>query len=79
MDVLKLTEFLIKQLIPDSEISLKKIEDEELITIEVLVSPNVIGKVIGSSGNVINSIRTIVQAASYANLNKKVKINIDAI
>lgn len=79
MNIVELTEFLIKQLINDSDnISLKQFEDDEFITIEVLVSPEVIGRIIGRNGSVINSIRTIVQAAAYVNLNKKVRINIDA-
>lgn len=79
MNIVELTEFLIKQLINDSDnISLKQFEDDEFITIEVLVSPEVIGRIIGRNGSIINSIRTIVQAAAYVNLNKKVRINIDA-
>ena len=34
---------------------------------------------LGKSGKVIHSIRTIVQASSYLKDNKKVKINIDSI
>ena len=36
------------------------------------------GKVIGKNGKTINSIRTIVQASSSLEDNKKVKINVDA-
>lgn len=80
MNVLELTEFLIKQLITDTDnLSIKQLETDDLITIEVLVSPEDIGRVIGRGGNVINSIRTIVQATAYINLNKRVKINIDAL
>ena len=53
-------------------------DDEEFITIEVLVDESVIGSVIGKKGVIANAIRTIVQASSYANGLKKVKINIDS-
>ena len=35
--------------------------------------------VIGKSGKIANAIRTIIQASSYANGEKKVKINIDSL
>ena len=37
-----------------------------------------LGTVIGKKGHTINAIRTIVQASSYLNGNKRVKINIDS-
>lgn len=80
MDLLALTEFLVKNMIPDSEmVSIKQYEDEEYITIEILADNSVIGNLIGRGGNIINAIRTIVQASSYANGLKKVKINIDSL
>ena len=45
---------------------------------QVLVDSSVIGSVIGKGGKIANSIRTIVQASSYLNGNKRVKINIDS-
>ena len=47
-------------------------------TIEVLVSVDDIGKVIGKKGIIASSIRTIVQASSYLNHEKRVFINIDS-
>ena len=43
-----------------------------------MVSADDMPKVIGHSGRTINSIRTIVQAASFNQDNKLVKINIDS-
>ena len=48
------------------------------MTIEVLVSNDEIGAVIGRGGTIANSIRTIVQAAAYNTNHKKVRINIDS-
>jgi hypothetical protein len=80
MDLVALTEFLVKSIVKDPEmISVKQFDDEEeVITIEVLVDNKDMGSVIGRGGNIANAVRTIVQAAAYANGNKKVKINIDS-
>jgi predicted RNA-binding protein YlqC (UPF0109 family) len=52
--------------------------DDEFVTIEVLVSNDEIGAVIGRNGTIANSIRTLVQAAAYNSEHKKVRINIDS-
>lgn len=80
MDLVKLTTYLISSLVKDPEsISVKEFETEDdTIQIEVLVSKEEIGAVIGKGGKIANSIRTIVQASSYLNGNKRVKINIDS-
>ena len=80
MDLVNLTEQLIKNLVKEPDmVSVKQFEDdEEFITIQVLVNDSDMGAVIGRSGNIANAIRTIVQASAYANNMKKVKINIDS-
>lgn len=81
MNLVELTEYLIKSIVKDPDtVSVKKFDtDEEFITIEVLVSDEDMGAVIGRSGKIANAIRTIVQASAYANKEKKVRINIDSI
>ena len=80
MDLVGLTSYLIKSLVKDPEsVSVKEFDTEDdTVLIEVLVSSDEIGAVIGKNGKIANSIRTIVQASSYLNGNKKVKINIDS-
>ncbi|MDD3187214.1 MAG: KH domain-containing protein [Bacilli bacterium] len=79
MSILELTEFLVKSIVSDSEsVSIKQYDDEDYITIEILVNSDEMGKVIGKGGNTINAIRTIVQASAYLNKLKKVKINVEA-
>ena len=79
MDLGCLTEFIVKNLVSDPDsVSVKQIDDEDLITIEVLVSSDDMGKVIGKRGMIASSIRTIVQASSRLNNERKVKINIDS-
>lgn len=82
MDLVLLTETIIKKIVKDSEsVSIKEfeVEEEDVIQIEVIVSKDDLGRVIGKNGRTINSIRNIVQASSNVNVNKKVKINIDAL
>ena len=80
MDLVGLTSYLIKSLVKDPEsVSVKQFETEDdTILILVLVSSDEIGAVIGKNGKIANSIRTIVQASSYLNDKKRVKINIDS-
>lgn len=80
MNLVELTEYLVKSLVKDSDsVSVKEFETEyDSVLIQVLVDSSVIGSVIGKGGKIANSIRTIVQASSYLNGNKRVKINIDS-
>ena len=81
MDLVLLTETIIKKIVSESEaVSVKEFESEEenTIQIEVVVSESDLGKVIGKNGRTINSIRTIVQASASLNNNKKVRINVDS-
>jgi len=81
MNLVTLTETIIKKIVSDPEsVSIKEFDSEEenTIQIEVLISSDDMGKVIGKNGKIINSIRTIVQASSSLEDNKKVKINVDS-
>jgi len=81
MDLIALTETIIKKIVLDPEsVSVKEFETEEenTIRIEVLISNDDMGKVIGKNGKIINSIRTIVQASSSLGDNKKIRINVDS-
>ena len=81
MNLVALTEAIIKKIVSDPEsVSIKEFttDEENTIQIEVLISSSDMGKVIGKNGKIINSIRTIVQAASSLEDNKRVKINVDS-
>ena len=81
MNLVALTETIIKKIVSDPEsVSVKEFETEEenTIQVEVLISNDDMGKVIGKNGKIINSIRTIVQASSSLEDNKKVKIKVDS-
>ena len=80
MDLAALTEYLVKNLVKDPDsVSVKQFEEEDdMIIIEVLVSDDDMGSVIGRGGAIANAIRTIVQASSYIHDNQFVTINIDS-
>ncbi len=80
MNAVELTKFLVENIVEEPDmVSVKEFEDEtDTITIEILVDEDSMGSVIGKGGMLINAIRTIVQASSYANNGKKVRINIDS-
>ena len=81
MNLVALTEAIIKKIVSDPEsVSIKEFDtaEENTIQIEVLISSSDMGIVIGKNGKIINSIRSIVQAASSLEDNKRVKINVDS-
>lgn len=79
-DLVLLTETLVKSLVRDPDlVSVKEFEtDEDYILLQVMVDADNIGAVIGKNGNMAKALRTIVQAASSLNNNKRVKMNIDS-
>lgn len=80
MDFVSLTEFLVKSVVKEPDmVRVKAFEDDEdKVVIEVLVSNEDMGRVIGRKGVIANAIRTIVQASSYIHENQLVTINIDS-
>ena len=80
MGLIELTEKLIKALVVNKDVvSVKEFESDEenTVLIQVMVDSEDIARVIGKSGKNANAVRTLVQASSYLDNNKKVKINID--
>lgn len=81
MRLVELTEMIVKELVTDPEsITVKEFpsEEENTITIQVMVPEDQMGRVIGKEGKMAKALRTIVQASSYINDNKRVNINIDS-
>ena len=78
--MVELTEFLVKSLVKDPDsVSVKKFEDnEDVVTIQVLVDSDDMGAVIGKGCMIAKAIRTIVSASSYMNGEPRVKIDIDS-
>ena len=61
---------------PEEVVVKKFSEENDLITIQVMVSPDDIGRVIGKKGRIANSIRTIAYACA-AREGKRLEISID--
>ena len=79
MELVNLTEFLVKEILPEVEVKINKIDSEGDTVIQVLVPSDRMSAVIGKGGNIANSIRTIVQAAAYVKKLGRVRINIDSL
>ncbi len=79
MDLLELTETIIKSLVKNTEnIEVKEVvEKNDLIEILVKVDEADMSNIIGREGRVINAIRTLIQEASSLRDNKYVKIEIE--
>ncbi len=80
MDLVSLTEEIVKSLVEDQDaVSVKEFptEDEKTILIQVMVAEEDMGRVIGKNGKCANALRTLVQASSSLKDNKYVKIDID--
>ena len=79
--LVEMTEYLVKNVVANPDmVTVKEFpsEDEKEIIIEVLVDESDIGRVIGKGGKTANAIRTLVQANSYLQDNKRIKINIES-
>ena len=80
MDLIALTEYLVKSIVIDEDaVSVKEFptEEENVMLIQVMVDEADMGRVIGREGRCANSIRTLVQASSALKENKYIKIDID--
>ena len=80
MDLVELTKEIVTALAKDKDsVSVKEFEtdEENTILIQVMVSDEDMGRIIGRSGRNAQAIKTLVQASSYLKDNKKVKIKID--
>jgi len=80
MKLVEMTEYLVKQVVNNPDmVTVKEFpsDNEKEIVIAVLVDESDLGRVIGKEGKTANAIRVLVQASSYLQDNKRVKINIE--
>jgi predicted RNA-binding protein YlqC (UPF0109 family) len=60
-----LAEYLVKSLVDHPEkVEIVEREEDDMVLIELKISPDDVGKIIGKSGNTINAIRTVLQTAA---------------
>lgn len=79
MELVELTEYLVKQLLNDVEFKVESTEEDGITIIKVLVPEESMSIVIGKGGKIANSIRTIIQALAYTKKLGRVRINIDSL
>lgn len=71
-----LAEYLVKALADHPEkVELVEREEDDTVIIELKMSPDDIGKIIGKSGNTINAIRTVLQTAASSQ-KKRAKLEV---
>ena len=76
IDAVALVEFVAKSLVDDAgSVQVKLVENPESTVIELHVSPDDMGKVIGKQGRIAKAIRTVVTAAT-AKFDKPVFVEI---
>ncbi len=72
----ELVEMIVQSLVDfPSEVVINETSGESIVILEISVSPNDVGKVIGKEGRIANAIRTVVKAAA-AKHDKKVTVEI---
>ncbi len=80
MNLIEFTEFLVKSIVRQPD--LVKVQsfngDEDSIILEIIVSEEDMGTVIGRGGKMASSIRTMILAYAYIHGLKHVKMNIDS-
>lgn len=80
MDITEFATYLVKNIVknPDLVKVSAFMQDEDETILEILVSDEDMGAVIGKSGKNAKALRTIILAYTYVNHIKNVKINIDS-
>lgn len=79
-ELITFTENLVKSLVKEPEmVSVKEfLGDDETIQLEIIVTEDDMGAVIGKGGKMATSLRILIQAAAYNMDIKRVRINIDS-
>lgn len=71
-----LAEYLIKSLADHPEkVELEEREEDDTVLIELRISSDDLGKIIGKNGNTINAIRTVLQTAASSH-KKRAKLEV---
>ena len=79
MNLVDFSELIVKKLVKEPDlVKVQQFEDGEETVIEIAVSEEDMGRVIGKRGKIASSIKTLIQAKAYNDGNRKVKVNIDS-
>lgn len=79
-ELITFTENLVKSLVKEPEMVTVKefLGDDEIIQLEIIVTEDDMGAVIGKGGKMASALRVLIQAAAYNMDIKRVRINIDS-
>ena len=79
MNLVEFSELIVKKLVKEPDmIKVQEFSTDGETIIEIIVSEEDMGRVIGKKGKIANSIKTLIQAKAYNDGNKKFKVNIDS-
>ncbi len=79
MNLVEFSELIVKKLVKEPDlVKVQQFDSDDEVVIEIVVSEEDMGRVIGKRGKIANSIKTLIQAKAYNEGNKKVKVNIDS-
>ena len=79
MNLVEFSESIVKKLVKEPDlVKVQEFSSDEDTTIEILVSEDDMGRVIGKKGKIATSIKTLIQAKAYNDGLRKVKVNIDS-
>ena len=79
MNLVDFSELIVKKLVKEPDlVKVQQFEDNDGIVIEIAVSEEDMGRVIGKRGKIATSIKTLIQAKAYNDGNNKVRVNIDS-
>lgn len=74
------TEFLVKSICKCADkVKVNVTNDDDLIILDVLVDESDLGCVIGKSGRMASSLRTLILAYAYVNELGKIKVNFNSL
>ncbi len=75
--MVELVKFIAQSLVDEpDQVDVQEVEGDDVITIELRVAQEDMGKVIGKQGRIAKAIRTVVKAAS---LKEKKKVTVEII
>lgn len=79
MNLVEFSELIVKKLVKEPDlVKVEEFEDGDNTVVEIVVSEEDMGRVIGKKGKIATSIKTLIQAKAYNEGNNKVKVNIDS-
>lgn len=79
MNLVEFSELIVKKLVKEPDlVKVQEFQSDDERVIEIVVSEDDMGRVIGKKGKIATSIKTLIQAKAYNDGDSRVKVNIDS-